>query len=167
MTLEQLAPIYDGLGLAFHDGVHDVAGILKSDSRKRLRNAVKHCEKQLVGVNIAVSFSALGDGQSLESYGFWLLNHGEFYRGQVMQSKPDDGRGRVILLVDVENKRAALGYGYFFDGYISEKESFDVLRVGHASLLEGDTLQGCEQILITLKKLLKKVICRARKGGNV
>lgn len=164
MTLEQLNPIYEGINLAVNDGIHDVAGVLKKDTKKRLRNAVKSCEKQFVGISVAVSFVALRDGQSLESYGFWLMNHGEFHQGRIWQSELEDGRGRVILTVDVEAKRVGLSYGYYFDSYIREKESFDTLSAGHASLLEGDTLLGCEQILVSLKALLKKAVARSRKG---
>jgi hypothetical protein len=79
-------------------------------------------------------------------------------------SEREDGRGRVVLVVDVEDKRVALSYGYYFDGYVREKESFEVLSKGHASLLEGEILQGCEHILMALKGLLKRAVSRSRKG---
>lgn len=164
MSLERLHPLYDGIHLAVNDGIHDVAGILKLDTRKRLKAAVKLCEKQFTGLNLAISFVALRDNQSLESYGFWLMNHGEFHRDRVWQSELEDGRGRVILVVDVEAKRVGISYGYYFDGYIKEKENFDVLSSGHASLLEGSIVEGCEHILTSLKQLLKRAITRSKKG---
>ncbi len=163
MSLERLHSLYEDISLAVNDGIHDVAGILKLDTRKRLKAAVKLCEKQFIGLNLAISFVALRDNQSLESYGFWLMNHGEFHRGSVWQSELEDGRGRVILLVDVEAKRIGLSYGYYFDGHIKEKENFEVLSSGHASLLEGSIVEGCEQILVSLKPLLKRAITRSRK----
>ena len=164
MCLEQLSPRFEGIKLEVNDGVHDVAGVLSLEMRKQMRAEILRCEKQFVGVNIAVSFVALRDGQSLEGYGFWLLNRGKFFRGSVEYSEIEDGRGRVILVVDMESKRAALCYGYYFDGYVREKENIEVLSKGHASLLEGEILQGCEQILIALKELLKKAVLRSRKG---
>ncbi|MGJ8657398.1 MAG: heavy metal-binding domain-containing protein [Akkermansiaceae bacterium] len=166
MTLERLHPLYHGIDLAVNDGVHDVAGVLRTETRKQLRAAVKVCEKQFVGLSVAVSFVALRDGQTVESYGFWLMNHGEFHRGRIWQSELEDGRGRVILVVDVEGKRVGLSYGYYFDGCIRERENFDVLSAGHASLLEGSIVLGCEQILISLKGLLKKAVTRSRKGAK-
>jgi hypothetical protein len=166
MTLERLSPSYEGIKLELNDGLHDVAGVLSLEMRKQMRAAVEVCEKQFVGVSVAVSFVALRDGQTLEGYGFWLLNSGEFFRGRVEQSELEDGRGRVILVVDVEGKRVALSYGYYFDGYVQDKENFDVLSKGHASLLEGEMVLGSEQILIALKGLLKKAVSRSRKGAK-
>ncbi len=166
MTLGRLSPCYEGIKLEVNEGVHDIAGVLSLEMLKQMRTAVMECEKQFVGVSVAVSFVALRDTQTLEGYGFWLLNSGGFYKGRVWQSGLEDGRGRVILVVDVESKRAALSYGYYFDGYVREKESFNVLSTGHASLLEGNLAFGCEQILIALKGLLKKAVIRSRKGGR-
>ena len=167
MTLTRLEPIFEGIKLEVNDGLHDVAGVLRQDSKKRIRSAVKTCEKQFVGVNVAVSFIALRNEQTIETYGFWLINRGKFFRGIVEQPDPEDGRGRVILVVDVEGKRVGLSYGFYFDGYIREKESFDVLSTGHASLLEGEIVTGSEQILDALKSLLKKAVTRARKGKKL
>ncbi len=164
MSLQRLSPIFDGIKQEVRDGVHDAAGALSLEMRKEMRAAIAHCERQFVGVSVAVSFVALRDGQTLEGYGFWLLNKGKFFRGNVEYSELVDGRGRVILVIDMESKRAALSYGYYFDGYVREKENFEVLSMGHASLLEGDLVQGCEQILIALKELLKTAIRRSRKG---
>lgn len=164
MFLEQLEPRYEGIRLEVIDGVHDVAGVLRLDMRKQMRAVIAQCEKQFVGVTVAVSFVALRDGQTLEGYGFWLMNRGKFFRGNVEYSDLVDGRGRVILVLDMEHKHAALSYGYYFDGYIRERENFEVLSKGHASLLGGDMVQGCEQILIALKRLLKKAVTRSRKG---
>ena len=164
MTLERLEPNYEGIKLEVNDGVHDVAGVLGKDTRKQLKLAVQACEKQFVGVRVAVSFVALRNEQALEGYGFWLLNRGRFFREREEKSERVVGRGRVILVVDVEGKRVGLSYGYYFDGFIREKENFDVLSTGHASLLEGEMLMGCEQILLALKGLLKKAVIRARKG---
>jgi hypothetical protein len=164
MTLERLDPRYGGIKRVVKDGVHDVAGVLSLEMRKQMQAAVLACEKQFVGVSVAVSFVALRDAQTLEEYGFWLLNSGEFFQGNVELSEREDGRGRVVLVVDVEDKRVALSYGYFFDGYVREKESFEVLSKGHASLLEGEILQGCEHILMALKGLLKRAVSRSRKG---
>lgn len=164
MTLERLEPHYEGIKLEVYDGVHDVAGVLGKHTRKQLKDALLSCEKPFMGVSVAISFVALRDGQTVESYGFWLLNRGKFFRENVEQPELEDGRGRVILVVDVEGKIVGLNYGYYFDGFILEKESFDVLSTGHASLLEGELVVGCEQILTTLKPLLKKAVLRARKG---
>ena len=167
MTLERLSAAYEGLELEVHDGVHDVAGVLKLETRKQMRAAVKACEKQFEGVSVAVSFVALRNEQTLEAYGFYLMNLGEFFRGSVWQTEMVDGRGRVILVVDVEGKRVGLSYGYYFDGHVREKENFDVLSAGHASLLEGEMVTGCEQILISLKGLLKKAVTRANAANAV
>lgn len=164
MTLERLSPSYEGIKLEVNDGVHDVAGVLSLEMRKQMRAAVVACEKQFVGVSVAVSFVALRDGQTIEGYGFWLLNSGLFFRGSVEQSELEDGRGRVLLVVDAEGKRVALSYGYYFDGYVRNKENLKVLSTGHANLLEGEMVLGCEQILIELKGLLKKAVSRSRKG---
>lgn len=164
MSLARLIPRFDGVKREVRDGVHDAAGALSIELRKQLRLAIERCEKQFVGVSVAVSFVALKDGQTLELYGFWLLNKGKFFRGNVEYSELVDGRGRVVLVIDIESKRAALSYGYYFDGYVRKKENFEVLSEGHASLLEGEIIQGCEQILIALKGLLKIAVVRARKG---
>lgn len=164
MTLGRLSPSYDGIKQEINDGVHDVAGVLSLEMRKQMKAAVLACEKQFVGLTIAVSFVALRDGQTLQAYGFWLLNTGKFFRGNVEHSELEDGRGRVVLVLDVENKQVGLSYGYYFDGFVREKESFDVLSAGHANLLEGEMVLGCEQILVALKGLLKKAVGRSKKG---
>ena len=166
MTLEQLSTRYTGIQQTVTEGVHDAAGVLNNDATNKIRNVIKRCEKQFTGVNLTVSFVALKDQQSVASYGFWLINTGEFYKENRLQTDIEEGRGRVILIIDIEGKRAGFSFGYFFDGYIRPRESFNVLSAGHASLLEGSTIQGCTQILESLKNLLKKVVTRAKKGSK-
>lgn len=166
MSLERLKPSYEGIRLEINDGVHDVAGALGKATRKQLGAAVLECESQFLGVNVAISFIALRDEQTVETYGFWLLNSSKFLHGRMEQPELVDGHGRVILSIDVEGKSAGLSYGYYFDGYVSERENFDVLSAGHASLLEGDLVAGCEQILDALRGLLKRAVLRARKGAR-
>ena len=96
-----------------------------------------------------------------------MLNQGEFNNNGIIQSGHEEGQGRVILVIDIENKKTALSYGYLLDQYIREKENFHVLSVGHASLLEGDLLQGCSSIISALKSHLIKVVTRAKKGAIV
>jgi hypothetical protein len=164
MSLGQMSYRFDEIKREVNDGVHDMAGVLSLEMRKQMRAKIMRCERQFVGVHIAVSFVALKDGQTLEEYGFWLLNSGKFFRGSVEYYEKEDGRGRVILVLDMVSKRAALCYGYYFDGYVREKENLEVLSKGHASLLEGEIVLGCEQILMALKELLKKAVLRSRKG---
>jgi len=167
MTLERLSANFEGIKLNVNDGVHDVAGVLSLDMRKQMQVAVHTCEKQFIGVNLAVSFVALRDHQTIETYGFWLLNNGMYLRSNKNKQNTGDGRGRVLLVLDVETKRVGLSYGYYFDRYIREKENFDVLSSGHASLLEGEMIKGCEQIFISLKALLKVAVQRAKSQKQV
>lgn len=163
MTLERLSQNYQGINTTVNDGVHDDAGVLSIEMRKKMKHAIQLCEKQFVGVSIAVSLVALKDNQTITGYGLWLHNNGQFFRNHIEHSDPADGRGRVILVLDAKEKHIALSYGYYFDGHIRDKENFDILSAGHASLLEGNIVLGCEQILKALRQTLKKAITRSIK----
>lgn len=167
MTLEHVHSLYQDIDTQIQDGIQDVAGVLNHNSRQQLRQVIQSTMKQFVGVNLAVSFISLKNEQTIETYGFWLLNQGEFNNNGIIQSGHEEGQGRVILVVDIENKKTALSYGYLLDQYIREKENFHVLSTGHASLLEGDLLQGCSSIISALKSHLIKVVTRAKKGAKV
>jgi len=164
MTLQRLNPLYQDINTLIQDGIHDVAGVLNHDSRKHLRKAIQFTTKQFVGINLAVSFVPLKNEQTIETYGFWLLNQGEFNKSGTILTGDEEGQGRVILVIDVENKQASLIYGYLLDSCIREKENFQILSAGHASLLEGDLLQGSSLILTSLKTYLKTAVKRAKKG---
>ncbi len=167
MTLERLSQNYQNINSKVHDGVHDEAGLLSIEMRRKMKNAIQLCEQQFVGVSIAVSLVALKDNQTPTGYGFWLHNNGQFFRNHIDHSDTVDGRGRVILVLDAKAKRIALSYGYYFDGHIKDKENFDILSTGHASLLEGNIVLGCEQILKALKETLKKAILRSIKKQRI
>ncbi len=167
MTLERLSPKFEGIRNEVRDGIHDAAGALNLDMRKKMRALIEKCEKQFIGLSIAVSFVDLKENQTLMEYGFWILNRGKFFRGSLEFSELADGRGRVILLVDMKSKQVSLTHGYYFDGYLRDKEILEVLSCGHASLLEGELVQGCEQILTELKARLKTAVLRMRKGVRI
>jgi len=166
MTLQRLSPLYQDIPTLIQDGIHDVAGILNHDSRKQLKKVIQSTTHQFVGINLAVSFVPLKNEQTIKTYGFWLLNQGEFNHLGTILTGDEEGQGRVILVVDVENKVANLTYGYLLDGCIRDKEIFQILSAGHASLLEGNILQGCSLILMSLKSHLKLAVKRAKKGAR-
>ena len=166
MTLQRLLPLYQHISPLIQDGIHDVAGILNNDSRKQLRKAIQATIHQFVGINLAISFVSLKNEQTIKTYGFWLLNQGNFNNSGTIVTGDEEGQGRVILVIDVENKQASLAYGYLLDGCIREKETFQMLSSGHANLLEGNFLKGCILILKSLKSQLKIAVRRAKKGAR-
>ena len=166
MTLQRLHPLYQDINTLIQDGIHDIAGVLNHDSRLQLRKVIKSTMLQFVGINLAVSFIPLKNEQTIETYGFWLLNQGEFNNSGTILEGDEEGQGRVILVIDVENKQANLVYGYLLDSCIRDKENFLILSAGHASLLEGNLLQGCSLILTALRTQLKKAVNRAKKGAR-
>ncbi len=160
VTFDVLKQKFSNLSKVVHGGVHDLAGVLRSGMRKQVMDSVEKCEKRFSNISVAISMVALDDGVTLESFGMWLLNEGEFRR----TSGDRCGEGRVVIIIDVKRRSACLCYGYLMDGLVREGESFDVLTAGHASLLEGEYVRGCEQILQSLKRYLEKVWKRSIRG---
>jgi len=141
-----------------NEGSYDEAGVLRRGMAGKLAEMVSVCEKQFPGVSVAVAFVALGDGERIEEFGFWLLNRGTFCRAG---SCTDDDSGRVLLLYEVKRKQAGMVYGYQMDGVVRDGETFEVLAAGHADLLEGDYLAATEKILVSLRKYLRRLCRRA------
>ncbi len=159
VTFNVLKHQFKGMNNVVYGGVHDVAGVLRSGMRTQVVDAVEKCEKRFSNISVAVSMVALDDGVKMQSFGLWLLNEGEFRRATGERC----GEGRVVVVIDVKRKEACISYGYLMDGAVREGESFDVLTAGHASLLEGDYVRGCEQILHALRCYLEKIWKRSVK----
>lgn len=165
-TLTRIHSLYQGIDTNIENGILDIAGVLNNESRKQLRKTIQSQMKQFVGINLAISFISLKNDQTLETYGFWLINQGIFHQNGRLQNGAEEGQGRVIIIVDVENKQVGISYGYLLDGCIRDKENFNILSAGHASLLEGDMLQGSILIISALKANLIKAVARAKKGDR-
>ncbi len=163
-TLTRINALYQGSNTNIENGILDIAGVLNHASRKQLHKAIQSQMKQFVGINLAISLISLKNDQTLETYGFWLINKAVFHHNGSPQSGVEEGQGRVIIIVDVENKQVGISYGYLLDGCIREKENFNILSAGHASLLEGDMLQGSLLIISSLKAHLIKAVARSKKG---
>lgn len=138
---------------------HDVAGVLRIVERREMGKWIERLEGVFPDLFFGVVFAALGDEADVRSYGFWLLNRGEF---EAVGESASEGGG-VVLVVDVNKKEVCLHFGYLLDEVVDEQEAFDVLAKAHPYLLESDYMRAVEVMLGALKKYLKKCSREARK----
>ncbi|GAA5497152.1 hypothetical protein SAMN02745181_3649 [Rubritalea squalenifaciens DSM 18772] len=149
---------------------HDVAGVLRVQQRRKMEAWIRSLEKAFPDLFISVALVALNDGQDVRSYGFWLLNTGEF--DDVPSTAYEEGG--VMLVLDVHKKQMCLHFGYLLDDLVDEVEAFEVVSKAHPYLLEADYMNAVELVLKKLKAFLVKKARESRrlsrklaKGGKV
>ena len=157
-----------GLTLSSLDGVYakfdprvkspsDRAGVLSVYQRRKVAKEVSAIEQRFPQLCLRVVTCALGNGQSVQSFGFWLMNRGEFFDQQ------DSARadGIVLLVIDVQHKEVCLHFGHLLDAVVDEKESFDLLLKAHPYLLESSYYEATKVMLAGTRKYLKRLQKRA------
>lgn len=158
MTLERLRPLYAGIPLQVNE-LLDVGGVFGIQAKQQIRKAVKKLRKKFPHTGIAVASVHLRDGQTLESFGFFLLNDGTF------SDAPEEGN-RVLLVYDVTHKKCCLFFGYCMDAYVKEMETLNVLAAGHPYLLESNYVDATEAILKSLSRYLVTLSRRSRAAAK-
>jgi len=138
---------------------HDVAGVLRIQQRRVVADWLEGVERAFPDLYVGVALVALGDAEDVKSYGFWLLNRGEF---EGRREGTSDGGG-VLLVLDVNKKEVCLHFGYLMDEVVEEREAFDVLARAHPYLLESDYMRALDAMLGGLKGYLKKLSRDARR----
>lgn len=141
---------------------HDVAGVLRIQQRRVVADWIEGVERAFPDLFIGVALVALADAEDVRSYGFWLLNRGEFEGRR--EGASDDGG--VLLVMDVNKKEVCLHFGYLMDEVVEEREVFDVLTKAHPYLLESDYMRALDAMLGGLKGYLKKLSRDARRLGG-
>lgn len=98
----------------------------------------------------------------LREYAFWLLNRAEFTDWRAGQSR----QGLVLLVIDARAWAATLVWGYWLDPYLSEADSFEILRRAHAYWLEERYSDGIERVMEQLSYSLARRIRLGRGRGG-
>lgn len=141
---------------------HDVAGVLRIQQRRQMEDWIRSLERAFPDLYISVALVALGDGQDVRSFGFWLMNAGDF--DDVADTAYEEGA--VILVLDVHKKQMCLHFGYLLDGLVGETEAFDLVSRAHPYLLESDYMNAVEVVLKKLKGFLAKKARESRKRAK-
>jgi len=141
---------------------HDVAGVLRIAQRREIERWVDKVEKLFPDLFLGVALVAMGDTEDVRSYGFWLMNRGEF------EGVPETAyaEGGVLLIFDVNKKEVCLHFGYLLDEVVDEREAYEVVSKAHPYLLEFDYMRAVEVMLGGLKNYLKKLSRDARKVAS-
>ena len=158
LVLAQLDELYAGFDRTVRRP-HDAAGVLRVADRKRVTKWIARAERAFPQLYFCVATCSLSDEQNIRSYGFWLMNRGEFK--DIPESASEDGC--VMLLIDVNRKEVCLHVGYLLDAAMNEEESFDALTIGHPYLLESNFMHSIEVMLGGVRKYVKRLRRKARR----
>jgi len=161
MTLERLRPLYARVPLAVNE-LLDIGGVFGIEAKKEVQAAVLKLRKKFPLTEIAVASVNLRDGQTLQSFGFFLLNAGRFSAPDVQTQEGN----RALLVFDVQQKTCCLFFGYRMDAHVREMETFNVLTPGHPYLIESEYLLGTEAILKSLGRYLVTLSRRSRAAAK-
>ncbi|MFC5051661.1 hypothetical protein ACFPK9_13740 [Rubritalea spongiae] len=158
MQLEDLDVIYQNFERVVRRP-HDAAGILRVQQRRQVSKWIAKAERAYPQLYFAVATASLSDEQHIRSYGFWLMNRGQF------EDIPEGARadGCVLLVIDVNRKEVCLNFGYLLDYCVEEEAAFEALTGGHPYLIESNYMRAIEVMLGGTKRYVKKLRSIARK----
>lgn len=158
LILAQLDSVYEGFDRTVRRP-HDTAGVLRVPDRKKVASWIVRAERAYPQLYFSVVACSLSDEQNIRSYGFWLMNRGDF------QSIPESAskEGCVMLVIDVNRREVCLHMGYLLDVAMTEEESFETLTVGHPYLLESNFMRAIEVMLGSVRKYVKRLRRKVRK----
>lgn len=108
---------------------------------------------------VAIHTGRPGPVTELRSYGLWLLNR------SIFDDLPPEmsNEAGVLLIIDPENKAAALTFGYLVEPYLREADTFDCLARAHGHWLEGRFADGIIRVLGHLEKVLIRNRARVKR----
>ena len=158
MRLEDLDEVYSGFERKVRRP-HDAAGVLRIQQRRQVAKWIAKAEKKFPQLYFSVATVSLCDDQHIRSYGFWLMNRGQFE--DVPESASADGC--VLLVIDVNRKEVCLHFGYLLDYCVEEESAFEALTGGHPYLLESNYLRAIEVMLGGAQRYVKKLHRIARR----
>lgn len=158
LVLAQLDSLYEGFDRTVRRP-HDAAGVLRVPERKKVAKWISRAERAFPQLYFSVVTCSLQDEQNVRSYGFWLMNRGEFQ--DIQESAVNEGC--VILVIDVNRKEVCLQVGYLLDGAMSEEGSFDALSGGHPYLLECNFMHAIDVMLGGVRKYVKRLRRKSRR----
>ncbi len=158
LTISVLDSLYEGVDPRIKSP-NDGAGVLSVYQRSKVAKAVSSIEQRFPQLCLRVVTCALGNGQSVQSFGFWLMNRGHFFDQQ------DSARadGIVLLVIDVQHKEVCLHFGHLLDALVDEEESFAVLLRAHPYLLESNYYEATMVMLSGARTYLKRLRKRAQR----
>lgn len=161
LTLQQLDAQYEKFEWRVRRP-HDTAGVLRVPQRRQLAEKIYRLERAFPQVFFSLVTVALSGEENLHSYGFWLMNRGQF------ESIGEDARadGGVMLVVDVNRKEVCLQFGTLLDPYVKEEEAFEALIGAHPYLLESNFPQAFDVLLVGIRKYLKKLYRIAKREAR-
>lgn len=161
LTLEHLDHVYEGFSRVVRRP-HDVAGVLRVKERAKVAKLIAKAEKAFPQLYVSVATVSLRDDQQIRSYGYWLMNRGEFEERRA-GSRVD---GCVLLVLDVDRKEACICFGYLMDQHMKEVEAFSALADAHPHLLEGRYVRALDVMLCGVKKYVKRLCRRAKREAK-
>ncbi|WP_205619027.1 hypothetical protein [Rubritalea marina] len=159
--MEQLDDVYAGFDRMVKSP-QDGAGVLRVAQRRHLAKVVQGIERRFPQICLRVVTCGLGRDQSVQSYGFWLMNRGEF----VDMPEAAHEQGLVLLVIDAQSCEACLHFGYLLDSGVDERESFEALRKAHPYLIESNYYEASKVMLVGVEKYLKRLYKRAKRRAK-
>lgn len=158
LNIEHMDRLYEGF-VRQVGRLYDGAGVLRVHERRLVMDALQRIERAFPQLTVALATVPLNDEQNVRSYGFWLMNRGDF--GERPESALDGGI--VLLIVDAEQKQACIHLGYLLEAGVTEKAAFEALEPAHPYLLEANFSRAFELMLSGVNKLLKRAYRRTRR----
>ncbi len=129
----------------------DRAGLLRLAERNRVSRAMRRFTSRFPELFFAVYTGVFRDHESLRVCGFWVLN-----RIRLENHSDLANESCVLLVMDAERKAATLSFGYHFDAYLNEDDTFFCLSKAHPHWLEARYGDGIEALMGALAQILAK-----------
>jgi uncharacterized membrane protein YgcG len=130
----------------------DAAGVLRMKEREPMRKILERFESRFPQLFVSIYLGAFEDLQSLQQFGFWMLNRAEY--ADVDQERPNENG--ILIVVDVNAKTAGITFGYALLPYLDEDSTFAALSAAHPSFLQGDYLSALGTVIKRLEGTLTK-----------
>jgi len=130
----------------------DAAGVLRMKEREPMRKILERFESKFPQLFVSIYLGAFEDLQSLQQFGFWMLNRAEY--ADVDPERPNENG--ILIVVDVNAKTAGITYGYALLPYLDEDSTFAALSAGHPSFLQGHYLGALGTVIKRLEGTLMK-----------
>lgn len=138
--------------------VHDAADCLRVQETRDILEAMRQLEATFPQLVFSVFVGELGL-YNISELGFWLINHARADVG-------DTGLNNdhvVLLIIDIEKKRAGIALGYFSEMVLDEDDCVRALMAGRSSLLNEEYGEGAVTILQKTGRQLERRARQLRK----
>ncbi|MDF1751864.1 MAG: TPM domain-containing protein [Verrucomicrobiales bacterium] len=132
--------------------VHDAADCLRVKDSEMIERTLNRLEKRFPQLVFAVYLGDLNETISIGELGFWLLNQVTIEGAGYAKTN----ESAVLLVVDVNFKKAGLSLGYFTEMLLGEEDCLRALAAGRSHFANGEFGTGVVDLFTKVEKSLIK-----------